>query len=80
MSEKKYVTEGSGLGTTTGRQTTCSNMECPHRGECRVNIWKDGFVCPHYKSQQQLIYSSYLKDCEKKGDKKPMPRSIYFEF
>lgn len=79
MEEKKYVTEGSGLGSITGRQTTCSNMVCPHRGKCRVNIYEDGLICPHYKSQQQWIYGGYVRDCEKRGEE-PMSRSRYFEF
>ena len=78
MGKKKYVIEGSGLMRASNIQTTCSRMNCPHRKECRVNIYADGLVCPSYKSQRQWIYSQYLKDCEKRGEK-PMSIPIYFE-
>ena len=77
MSEKKYVTKGKGESLFGG--TTCSNMDCPHIKTCRVNIYEDGLICPHYKSQQEWIYNQYERECERRGEE-PMSRSIYFEF
>ena len=67
--------------------TRCRNDECPFKvdGSCNHNIWTDGLKCEgieigyHYHSQQQGIYSDYVRAAIARGEE-PMPRNIYFEF